>query len=283
MESGAGVSLSRRGFSSLAQIPSDVVERVERDHGARGGYVLSLAHNRLTRVDDVYIFRHVVELDLSGNMLRSLDGLEALTWLERLNVSQNALTTLDAVAAMPQLRELLVAENDLVQLDAVAALHSLAVLDASSNNVAAWPQLSHILTLETVDLSRNLLEAPPLSIVRRLFPPELRHLALSRNQLHELCGIACLGRRLERLETLRLDGNPAVQRVTRDGGSLGFLVNLFPCVEVSSLVHGNAASKGVTQQQRQDFIVPSDVAGAVEDACQRQRAFPSIGLSRASK
>ncbi|KAJ0411007.1 hypothetical protein ATCC90586_007161 [Pythium insidiosum] len=259
MESGAGVSLSRRGFSSLAQIPSDVVERVERDHGARGGYVLSLAHNRLTRIDDMYIFRHVVELDLSGNMLRSLDGLEALTWLERLDVSQNALTTLDAVAAMPQLRALHVAENDLVQLDAVAALHSLAVLDASSNNVAAWPQLSHIITLETVDLSRNLLEAPPLSVVRRLFPPELRHLALSRNQLHELCGIACLGRRLQRLEALRLDGNPAVQRVTRDGGSLGFLVNLFPRVEVSSLVTGGPASKAITQQQREDFIVPTSM------------------------
>ncbi|GLE00565.1 hypothetical protein PINS_up009322 [Pythium insidiosum] len=269
MASTSSLTLSRRGLSSLAQIPSDVVERMERDHGSTRGYALSLAQNRLTRVDDVYIFRHVVQLDLSGNMLRSLDGIEALASLQRLDVSQNALTSLDAIAALPQLRELHVAENDLLQLDPVAALQRLEILDASCNNIAVWPQLSHITTLTSIDLSRNLLEAPPANLVRRLFPPDLRHLALTKNQIHELCGIVCLGSRLQRLESLTLDGNPVVQRVLRDGGSLGFLVNLFPSANVTCFTGGDAGLKLPIQQQREDFVVPDDVVRAVEEAAQQ--------------
>ncbi|TMW57743.1 hypothetical protein Poli38472_014346 [Pythium oligandrum] len=177
------LDLSRQNIASLAQIPSDLVDQVERDGETYG---LSLVQNRLTTLADIQVFRNVRQLDLSNNNLQTLDGIQALLELESLVVARNKLTSIEAIASLQQLRVLNASENQLHQVDVLKSMPQIAHVDASYNNLTKWPQLSSCSRLQSVDLSSNLLEAFPPSAASRLFPRALRRLVVAKNQIHEV-------------------------------------------------------------------------------------------------
>ncbi|KAE9045492.1 hypothetical protein PR001_g4950 [Phytophthora rubi] len=222
--------LSEQRIVQLEQIPPEIRRQVETGDGVE--YALDLSLNRLRSIDQIGVFEH---LDLSGNQLESVNGIQALRHLQSLDLSRNCIATVDLLALLPTLQVLKLAENSLTTIDALQLLPELRVVDASYNRVTKWPPLAGLSLLETLDLSDNMLGAFSSSLSATLFPSRLRRLAIARNQIDKLCGVACLGMQLPMLEFFAFDGNPIVLEVARSGGQLErLLATFFPNVPLSN-------------------------------------------------
>ncbi|KAE9312356.1 hypothetical protein PF008_g19982 [Phytophthora fragariae] len=225
--------LSEQRIVQLEQIPPEIRRQVETGDGVE--YALDLSLNRLRSIDQIGVFEHVSQLDLSGNQLESVNGIQALRHLQSLDLSRNCIATVDLLALLPALQVLKLAENSLTTIDALQLLPELRVVDASYNRVTKWPPLAGLSLLETLDLSDNMLGAFSSSLSATLFPSRLRRLAIARNQIDKLCGVACLGMQLPMLEFFAFDGNPIVLEVARSGGQLErLLATFFPNVPLSN-------------------------------------------------
>ncbi|KAE9357515.1 hypothetical protein PR003_g1743 [Phytophthora rubi] len=225
--------LSEQRIVQLEQIPPEIRRQVETGDGVE--YALDLSLNRLRSIDQIGVFEHVSQLDLSGNQLESVNGIQALRHLQSLDLSRNCIATVDLLALLPTLQVLKLAENSLTTIDALQLLPELRVVDASYNRVTKWPPLAGLSLLETLDLSDNMLGAFSSSLSATLFPSRLRRLAIARNQIDKLCGVACLGMQLPMLEFFAFDGNPIVLEVARSGGQLErLLATFFPNVPLSN-------------------------------------------------
>uniref|UniRef100_K3X7T1 U2A'/phosphoprotein 32 family A C-terminal domain-containing protein n=1 Tax=Globisporangium ultimum (strain ATCC 200006 / CBS 805.95 / DAOM BR144) TaxID=431595 RepID=K3X7T1_GLOUD len=256
--------LSRQDISSLTQVSDDIVRQVER--GGDDEYALSFAQNRIIEVQDIGRFQHVGQLDLSSNKIVSLDGIQALQRLESINVSRNNLLSVDVLAKLPVLRVLNVSKNSIVQLDALKEHRELMVLDASFNNITKWPLFGAMNALESLDVSSNLLEAFSPTSVPLFFPENLCRLSISKNQIHEMCGIGSLGMHLPKLQSLNVEGNPAVTQLQRSGGKLEYLLaNFFP----SLTPNVEECSDPLARSKSEAFAVPRVTLVTMQQALQQ--------------
>ncbi|OWY93434.1 Protein phosphatases PP1 regulatory subunit sds22, partial [Phytophthora megakarya] len=252
--------LSEQRIVQLEQIPVDI--RCQIEHGDGAEYVLDLSLNRLRSIDSIGTFEHVNELDLSGNQLENVNGIQALRRLQILDLSRNCITSVDLLALLPALHVLKVAENSLTTIDSLQLLPQLRVVDASYNRITKWPALAGLNLLETLDMSDNMLGPFLPSLSATLFPLHLRRLAIARNQIDKICGIACLGFQLPTLEFFAFDGNPIVFEITRNHGQLErLLATFFPCVPLSN--DGGITMSG---KRHEEFTTPLHTVNTLKRA-----------------
>ncbi|KAG6577875.1 Protein phosphatase 1, regulatory subunit [Phytophthora cinnamomi] len=252
--------LSEQRIVQLEQIPPEIRRQVETGDGVE--YALDLSLNRLRGIDQIGIFEHVSQLDLSGNQLENVNGIQALRRLQSLDLSRNCIATVDLLALLPALQVLKVAENSLTSVDALQLLPELRVVDASYNRISKWPPLAGLSLLETLDMSDNMLGAFSSSVSATLFPSRLRRLSIARNQIDQLCGIACLGLQLPILEFFAFDGNPIVLEIARSGGQLERLIAMF----FSSLPLSNDGGLTMTGRRHEEFATPSHTVNELKRA-----------------
>ncbi|KAL7679831.1 putative IQ motif, EF-hand binding, leucine-rich repeat domain superfamily [Plasmopara halstedii] len=225
--------LSRQNIVQLKQIPEDIRRQIEDGNDAE--YALDLSVNRLHRIDEIGVFEHVSQLDLSENQLDNLNGLQILRCLKSVDLSRNCVTSIEMLASLPALQILKVAENSLTTINSLRLFPGLRVVDASYNRITKWPLLAGLHLLESLDLSDNLLGSLTPSNSGSLFPANLRRLSIARNQIHQICGIACLGLHLKSLVFLDFHENPVVLEIERSGGQLERLfAAFFPKLHQSS-------------------------------------------------
>lgn len=209
--SGLGLSGLVISTGRLSKVPGKAFVGLEQSLTA-----LALPNNRLKEVpaQSLMILDILEQLDLSSNTINAVNSLPSLTSLEHLDMSRNYITDIAAgvFQTLPNLKELLLSENSL-----------------QSSKISHY-NLQHLSYMEKLSLASNNLTGTIKVPFFDLFPPNLKNLDLSFNQISGIEMNTFL--QLPSLRNLNLQGNQIEQ--VNDEAFCG-LVNL----EILDLSHNN--------------------------------------------
>ncbi|KAI9197180.1 uncharacterized protein BJ171DRAFT_585973 [Polychytrium aggregatum] len=215
-----GDSLSHPFLKKLC-LDYNLVENISGLSGCKFLSHLSLAHNRISRIDNLDGLP-IVYLNLSHNSVSSIAGIHGLPGIEELNLSHNVIESLSTIDVNhPSLRTLLLHSNRIVDRDEIHHLEGLEMLRAltlETNPIEDDPTFRLWLVYRLARLvTFNGLPVSPEEKIRALNiycpPPEvvasIQHIETQMTQLRWYAKIRAVDlMRAESLQPLVLCGPP---------------------------------------------------------------------------
>ena len=116
---------------------------------------LSVANNRLSRVDFLADLAGLRRINVSGNKLRSLGTIARMTQLEELNAGDNQIRNVTSLQSMSNLRKLVMNNNGLEDIQPLTLLSNLEYLDLSFNEIGDFKKLIGLSRLHYLDVNDN--------------------------------------------------------------------------------------------------------------------------------
>ncbi|UJR15290.1 hypothetical protein I4U23_002243 [Adineta vaga] len=169
--------------------------------------VVLLDHNDITKVEQLDVLTHLIQLSISHNRLIDIRLIGRLKTLQKLNLSNNSLDSIDCLKSLPNLIMLNIAGNNIHNIGVLDACHSLQSLDASDNSIRQIEDLSHLTALKYLNLHKNLIDT--LAFAPRYWPKSIHTLVISDNEIKDLSEISYLTQLID-LNTFYIHDNPCL-------------------------------------------------------------------------
>lgn len=165
---------------------------------------LYLFGNQISKLEGLDSLCSLQHLHLSDNQISKLEGLDRLRSLEILGLNSNQISKLEGLNSFDSLRELYLSQNRISKLEGLDNLGSLQQLYLSYNQISKLEDLDSRGSLLGLWLDNN--QISKLEGLDSL--GSLQILDVSNNRLAIVNNITELQTLINRLNTLKIDGNP---------------------------------------------------------------------------
>jgi len=190
---------------------------------------LSLAGNKISKIQGLDELKNLTELDLSYNKINEIQGLDELTNLTRLFLYSNQINKIQGLEGLTNLTELSLYNNEISEIQGLDELKNLTELDLSDNQISEIQGLDELKNLTELDLSNN--EISEIQGLDEL--KNLTYLKLYSNEINEIQGLD----ELKNLTYLHLDNNEIseIQGLDELTNLTELYINNNPFVEIMEL------------------------------------------------
>jgi len=183
---------------------------------------LTLAANKIGKIEGVEHLTHLDMLELGSNRLRVIEGLETQTQLQELWLGRNKISEVGGLGTLANLRRISLQSNRLTSMRGLEACTLLEELYLSHNAISRLEGVAPLSRLQVLDVSSN-----KVAVIEDLEGHEaLTDLWLNDNQIASFDNLEkeLRGSR-EVLTTVYLHNNPAVAKL---GGAEEYKVGCSP-------------------------------------------------------
>ncbi|VDI14863.1 centrosomal protein CEP97 [Mytilus galloprovincialis] len=166
-----------------------------------------LDKNNISKIENLQKCLNLKQLSVAGNRLVRMNGVSNLTNLTVLNLPNNSIVSIEGLKDLTSLAWLNLSGNSIKAIENLSGSINLRHLDLSDNSVSTLTDISNLQNLRTFLLHGNIITS------LRTIPPCLPHslciFSLAENEILDMNEVAYLSC-LPNLEQLSLMNNPCV-------------------------------------------------------------------------
>ncbi|XP_071136329.1 serine-rich adhesin for platelets-like isoform X2 [Mytilus edulis] len=183
-----------------------------------------LDKNNISKIENLQKCLNLKQLSVAGNRLVRMNGVSNLTNLTVLNLPNNSIVSIEGLKDLTSLAWLNLSGNSIKAIENLSSSINLRHLDLSDNSVSTLTDISNLQNLRTFLLHGNIITS------LRTIPPCLPHslciFSLAENEILDMNEVAYLSC-LPNLEQLSLMNNPCVLMTASTPGfdSRPYIVN----------------------------------------------------------
>ncbi|CAC5380139.1 CEP97 [Mytilus coruscus] len=183
-----------------------------------------LDKNNISKIENLQKCHNLKQLSVAGNRLVRMNGVSNLTNLTVLNLPNNSIVSIEGLKDLTSLAWLNLSGNSIKAIENLGSSINLRHLDLSDNSVSTLTDISHLQNLRTFLLHGNIITS--LRTIPPCLPNSLCIFSLAENEILDMNEVAYLSC-LPNLEQLSLMNNPCVLMTASTPGfdSRPYIVN----------------------------------------------------------
>ncbi|XP_077977654.1 uncharacterized protein LOC144433219 [Glandiceps talaboti] len=190
------------------------IERSESTSSEQQCTTLILDRNSVSKIENLECYESLQQLSIANNRLVRMNGVARLRTLRVLNLPNNSIQFIEGLRELFDLEWLNLSGNSIKNIENLSTNFRLTHLDLSDNSISSISDISNLNNLKTLLLHGNILTS--LRSVPAYFPIGIEILSLAENEitdLNEVSYLSCLGQ----LQQLSIMNNPCVLMTNTTG------------------------------------------------------------------
>ncbi|XP_072018900.1 centrosomal protein of 97 kDa-like isoform X2 [Amphiura filiformis] len=200
------VDLSGRGLKKLDRA---VQNSAPEEHATCTTLILD--KNGISKIEHLEYYVNLQQLSVASNRLVRMNGVSRLHTLRVLNMPNNSIQSIEGLRELTQLEWLNLSGNSIKGIDHLNTNVKLRHLDLSDNSISSISDISMLKELKTLLLHGNILTT--LRSIPAYFPTSLEILSLAENEISDLTEVSYMSC-LTHLKQLSIMNNPCVLMAT---------------------------------------------------------------------